>query len=106
MSKEKIGVCPICGKDVYQNEFKVYCEDSRYKDGKVQGCPFQFFRSVGPKDNRTVLTDDEIQDIIANGETSNRVTIHKKGKPDETYSCFLKFNADEHRLNYDFDRDD
>lgn len=103
MAKEKIGTCPLCGKDVYQNDFKVYCEDSFYKDGKVQGCKFQFFRAVGPRDNRTSLTDQEIQDIIQNERTSSKVTIHKKNKPNETFDCFLKFDGNENRLSYDFD---
>lgn len=101
MAKEKIGTCPLCGKDVYQNDFKVYCEDSFYKDGKVQGCKFQFFRAVGPRDNRTQLTDQQIQDIINNQRTSSKVTIHKKNKPNETYNCFLKF--DDNGLSFDFD---
>lgn len=99
---EKIGVCPLCGKDVYQNDFKVYCSDSHWKNGAVTGCPFQFFRTVGPRDNRTTLTDENIQDIIDTERTTQKVTLHKKDDPSKTYQCYLKFDRKENRLVFDF----
>lgn len=101
---EPIGICPQCGGNVYENDMKVYCENGKWnkETRSIDGCNFQFFKNVGPREHRSALTEDMIQDILATGETSEKITISKKDGSG-TYQCYLKWNEDEGQLQFDFD---
>lgn len=98
-----IGTCPKCGGNIYENDMKVACENGHWnRDTRsIEGCPFQFFKSVGPKDHRSALTEKMIRDILEHGRTSEKITIQKKDGSG-TYSCYLKWDDASGRLSYDF----
>lgn len=103
-NRTEIGTCPLCGGKLYENEVKVFCEHGKWNRDtrKVEGCPFQFFRSVGPAAHREPLTDQMISDIIENGRTSDKITLQKKDGSG-TYDCYLKWNPDSNQLEFDFE---
>lgn len=99
-----VGTCPLCGGNLYETDMKVSCENGRWnpKTKSVDGCHFQFFKSVGPRNHRTPLTETMIQDLIQNGRTSEKITLQKKDGSG-TYDCYLKWDDDEEQVKFDFD---
>ncbi len=80
VEKKEAGVCPVCGKTLYETEKSYFCSD-RKKDDK-KSCQFGFLKTFCGK----TLPDDTVQKLLS-GKSTELLTglVGKSGKEFEAY---------------------
>ena len=85
--KAAIGKCPICGKDIIENNKSYYCED-------WQNCGFSIWKQIcGKKINNTI-----IRELLEKGQTKEIKGF--KSKQGKTFSASLVIEENKVKLNY------
>ncbi len=85
--KAAIGKCPICGKDIIENNKSYYCED-------WQNCGFSIWKQIcGKKINDTI-----IRELLEKGKTKEIKGF--KSKQGKTFSASLVIEENKVKLNY------
>lgn len=91
-TKESVGICPLCGKPVYENSKAYGC--SGYKDG----CKFVIWKQISGKK----ITKSVAEFLLNNvGKPSKKITGFKS-KNGKEYSARLILNQDG-KINFSFD---
>ena len=85
---QKIGVCPICGKDVVKGKYSFGC--TGYKDG----CAFRINKTIL---GTTLLLSDAVK-LLTDGITDKMSFTSKKGK---AFDAKLKLDK-ENKIVFDF----
>ena len=75
-TKEVIGKCPKCGKDIFENDKSFYC--SGYKDEPK--CNFSFWKETKFFDNKIKVTKSKMQQLL-----KGEATFKLKGKDAKSY---------------------
>lgn len=89
-TKEPLGKCPLCGKDVMEGGKSYYC--TGYKDG----CQYSFWSEINSKK----ITPSLAREIIAKGRTGKVSGF--KGKSGKTFGAALYYDKGENKLKFDF----
>lgn len=87
---EKIGVCPICNKDVVRGKFAYGCV------GAKEGCEFR----ISLKILDCIINKEQAKNLLEKGATEKLKFTSKAGKPFESR---LKLDADK-KVVFDFDK--
>lgn len=82
--KEVSLICPVCGKNLYDNGFTLSCE-----------CGFRLYKNVCKKD----LSAEEIQSILSGKKTFIKGMTSKKGKK---FDAYLKLSSDKKKTEFEF----
>lgn len=96
-NKEVIGICPRCGKNIYESKKNFYCEG--FKDNPK--CNFsvwknnKFFESKGKK-----LTKSVMKNLLKKGES--KVKGFKKKDSEETYDSIIVIKDTGKYINFEF----
>lgn len=77
---EKIGICPLCGKEVFENQKAFGC--SGYKEG----CKFTVWKVIASKK----ITKSTVKQILSKGETSKMEGFKSKAGKDFSAKLVLK----------------
>lgn len=88
-NKKKIGLCPVCKKEIYEGTKNYYC--SGYKEG----CRFSIFKNV----SSTIISENDVQDLLNGKLTQKKKCKSKAGKE---FTCKFKLGADK-KLEFVFE---
>ncbi len=97
--KEIIGVCPKCGKNIYQGKTKTekttyYCE--AYKDG----CKFTLWEDSKHYDNKIKITKTKAKSLL---NKSGKAVFKLKNKSGKEYEGYLKIKLNGDYINFELD---
>ena len=96
--KEIIGVCPFCGKHVYESKTKKgsfwYCSDY------VNGCQFKLFENTKRFNDTIKLNKTKVKNLLK-GKSIEVTLTNKEGK---AYQTFLKIQRNGNYINFVIDR--
>ncbi len=98
VDKEIIGICPFCGKHVYESKTKKgsfwYCSDY------VNGCQFKLFENTKRFNDMIKLNKTKVKNLLR-GKNIEVTLTNKEGK---TYQTFLKIERNGNYINFVIDR--
>jgi len=97
--KEIIGICPKCGKNIYQGKTKTkkityYCE--AYKEG----CKFILWEDSKHYDNKIKITKTKAKLLL---NKSRKALFKLKNKSGKEYEAYLKLKLNGDYINFDLD---
>jgi DNA topoisomerase-3 len=85
-SRESLGICPRCGRQIFEGKLAFYCESGKMEDG---GCGFTLWKE--DKFFKDTLTSEKVTELLK-GEAIERKPIAKDGK---IYTARFRISADE-----------
>ncbi len=87
-SKDDLGKCPCCGKDVYEGKKNYYCS------GYSNGCKFVIWKNIANAN----ITKDDVKRLLTGKKTNSKKC---KSKNDKEFRC--KFILENNEIKFVFD---